>query len=132
LGKNAYEENKMTERIINLFLYLIWGAFNGLALLLANWFVSFMWRLSSRDGVSRVQAILLYIGVQVGGVLIIGAYLCIVFAFLDSFYSSTYIAEPLVMVFASILFIFVSVKRKWFRPAVTTLNEFLHTKPSNL
>jgi hypothetical protein len=122
----------MTERIIDLALYLVWGILSGLTLILANWFVSFMWRLSSQDGVSRMQAILLYIGAQIGGVLIIGTYLCIVFAFLDSFYSSTYITEPLVMVFASILFIFVSVRRKWFRPAVTTLNEFLHTKPSNL
>lgn len=122
----------MTELIINLALFLIWGVFNGLALLLANWFVNFMWRLSSQDGASRMQAILLYIGVQVGGILIIGAYLCIVFAISDSFYSSMHIAEPLVMVFASILFIFVSVKRKWFRPTVTTLNEFLHTKPPNL
>ena len=121
----------MMELVIDLLTFLIWGIFNGLALLLANWFVNFMWRLSAQDGGSRARAILLYIGVQVGGVLIIGAYVFIVFAILDSNYSSMYIAEPLVMLFTSILFIFVSVKRKWFRPAVTTLNEFLHTKPPN-
>lgn len=121
----------MTELVINLVAFLIWGIFNGLTLLLANWFVNFMWRLSSQDGTSRMRAILLYIGVQIGGVLIIGLFF-IVFAIFDSFYSSMYIAEPLMMLFASILSTFVSIKQKWFRPAVTTLNEFLHTKPPNV
>jgi hypothetical protein len=62
----------------------------------------------------------------------IGTYLFIVFAILDSNYSSTSIADSLVMIFTSMFFIFFSFKKQWFRPAVTTLNEFLHNKPPNI
>jgi len=118
--------------VIGFPISLVWRIFNGLTLLLANRFANFMWRLSSKDLTSRMRAILLYIGLQVGGILIIGVYIFIVFAILDSSYSSMHLAESLVTLFTSIFFIFVSFKKKWFRPSVTTLNEFLHSKPPKI